>query len=213
MFAENRCPLPATTVTPLASRTLSMKITRYNALPSPSSPSSLISSTFFSFSSRYFHYNSTNGICFRTKLKCSSFVESKIRGSNSRIENWWNRTRSLSLLPFIRLVSLYIPYLQHFEPSLLSVNWFQTLSPNGISGISIRSHLVKPGHKTRGTVCVSRYLDTYIYILSSRVHKNQFILHSLRIAINFSNYYYFRASTFILVVSNRIEFWIHHAEF
>lgn len=120
---------------------------------------------------------------------------------------------SLSLFPFIRLVSLYIPYLQHFEPSLLSVNWFQTLSPNGISGISIRSHLVKPGHKTRGTVCVSRYLDTYIYILSSRVHKNQFILHSLRIAINFSNYYYFRASTFILVVSNRIEFWIHHAEF
>lgn len=124
---------------------------------------------------------------------------------------------SLSLFPFIRLVSLYIPYLQHFEPSLLSVNWFQTLSPNGISGISIRSHLVKPGHKTRGTVCVSRYLDTYIciYIYCRHVfiRINLCDLHSLRIAINFSNYYYFRASTFILVVSNRIESWIHHAEF
>lgn len=81
---------------------------------------------------------------------------------------------------------LYIPYLQHFEPSLLSVNWFQTLSPNGISGISIRSHLVKPGHKTRGPVCVTS-IRTYIVVTCWRIRINLCDLHSLRIAINFSD--------------------------
>lgn len=94
---------------------------------------------------------------------------------------------------------LYIPYLQHFEPSLLSVNWFQTLSPNGISGISIRSHLVKPGHKTRGPVCVTS-IRTYIVVTCWRIRINLCDLHSLRIAINFSDLRLLLFPTFILVV-------------
>lgn len=100
-------------------------------------------------------------------LKCSSFVEFK-KGFE-----FWDRESvkqdpfSPPLFTLFRDLAgreeLYIPYLQHFEPSLLSVNWFQTLSPNGISGISIRSHLVKPGHKTRGPVCVTS-IRTYIVV-------------------------------------------------
>lgn len=105
---------------------------------------------------------------------------------------------------------LYIPYLQHFEPSLLSVNWFQTLSPNGISGISIRSHLVKPGHKTRGPVC---YLDTYIYCRHVLTHKNQF----MRFAFASNCDKFFRPAIIIIPALrhlfsslwNRIKCWIH----
>lgn len=123
-------------------------------------------------------------------LKCSSFVEFKKGFELWDRESVKQDPFSPSLFALFRDLAgreeLYIPYLQHFEPSLLSVNWFQTLSPNGISGISIRSHLVKPGHKTRGPVCVTS-IRTYIVVTCWRIRINLCDLHSLRIAINFSD--------------------------
>lgn len=147
-------------------------------------------------------------------LKCSSFVEFK-KGFE-----FWDRESvkqdpfscSPPLFDLFRDLAgreeLYIPYLQHFEPSLLSVNWFQTLSPNGISGISIRSHLVKPGHKTR--LC---YLDTYIYCRHVLTHKNQF----MRFAFASNCDKFFRPAIIIIPALrhlfsslwNRIKCWIH----
>lgn len=123
-------------------------------------------------------------------LKCSSFVEFKKGFELWDRESVKQDPFSPPLFALFRDLAgreeLYIPYLQHFEPSLLSVNWFQTLSPNGISGISIRSHLVKPGHKTRGPVCVTS-IRTYIVVTCWRIRINLCDLHSLRIAINFSD--------------------------